>query len=162
MNLFFPMLGVGLLTGFHCVTMCGPMVFCYSIREGGPEGLLARVTPQLGYQAARILSYVTVGIVLGAIGAAINLAGVRGWATIVAGVSSIRLMLGSTWGRSRSATMPQAAHRRRPWQGMLRANHEGIIARAFCLRILPSRWLRRWQHRGCRPRLITATGLADL
>jgi sulfite exporter TauE/SafE len=89
MNLFFPMLGVGLLTGFHCVTMCGPMVFAYSVREGGPEGWFARVTPQFGYHAARLISYVAVGLLLGAIGAAVNLAGVRGWATIVAGVFMI-------------------------------------------------------------------------
>jgi sulfite exporter TauE/SafE len=90
MNLFVPMFGVGLLTGFHCVTMCGGMVFSYSVRGGRrQESWLERIAPQFGYQTAKILSYVTVGLVLGAVGAAFNIAGIRSWATIVAGVFMI-------------------------------------------------------------------------
>ena len=89
MNLFFPMLAVGLLTGFHCVTMCGSMVFSYSVANPREGGWFQRLSPQFAYQSAKILSYVTVGLALGAIGAVFNLAGVRNWATIVAGVFMI-------------------------------------------------------------------------
>jgi uncharacterized protein len=89
-NLFVPMFGVGLLTGFHCVTMCGAMVFGYSVRQGAQrESWLRRIAPQFGYQAAKILSYVMVGLILGSVGAVLNLAGVRSWATIAAGVFMI-------------------------------------------------------------------------
>ncbi len=89
MNLFLPMLGVGLLTGFHCVTMCGSMVFSYSVQNQRKGPWLERISPQFAYHAAKILSYVTVGLLLGAIGAALNLAGIRPWATIVAGAFMI-------------------------------------------------------------------------
>jgi sulfite exporter TauE/SafE/plastocyanin domain-containing protein len=90
MNLFLPMLGVGLLTGFHCVTMCGSMVFSYSVQNSAPKGSwFSRLTPQFAYQGSKLLSYVTVGLLLGAIGAAFNLGGIRGWATIVAGLFMI-------------------------------------------------------------------------
>ncbi|MEI6624039.1 MAG: sulfite exporter TauE/SafE family protein [Actinomycetes bacterium] len=89
MNLFFPMLAVGLLTGFHCVTMCGSMVFSYSVGNPREGSWLERISPQFAYQAAKILSYVAVGLLLGAIGAVFNLAGVRNWATIVAGAFMI-------------------------------------------------------------------------
>jgi sulfite exporter TauE/SafE len=89
MNLFFPMLAVGLLTGFHCVTMCGSMVFSYSVGNPREGGWLERISPQFAYQAAKILSYISMGLLLGAIGAVFNLAGVRNWATIVAGVFMI-------------------------------------------------------------------------
>ncbi len=89
MNLFLPMLGVGLLTGFHCVTMCGSMVFSYSVQNQRKGPWLERISPQFAYHAAKILSYVTVGLALGAIGAAFNLAGIRPWATIVAGAFMI-------------------------------------------------------------------------
>lgn len=89
MNLFLPMLGVGLLTGFHCVTMCGSMVFSYSVQNQREGTWLSRISPQFAYQAAKILSYVSVGLLLGAIGAVFNLAGVRNWATIVAGIFMI-------------------------------------------------------------------------
>jgi sulfite exporter TauE/SafE/plastocyanin domain-containing protein len=89
MNLFFPMLAVGLLTGFHCVTMCGSMVFSYSVGNPREGGWLQRISPQFAYQAAKILSYISMGLLLGAIGAVFNLAGVRNWATIVAGVFMI-------------------------------------------------------------------------
>jgi len=89
MSLFLPMFAVGLLTGFHCVTMCGSMVFSYSVANPREGSWLERISPQFAYQAAKILSYVSVGLLLGAIGAVFNLAGVRNWATIVAGAFMI-------------------------------------------------------------------------
>jgi sulfite exporter TauE/SafE len=95
-NLFLPMLGVGIVTSVHCVAMCGPMVLTYAVKgdEGGP--LLRRMIPHLAYHAAKLLSYVAVGLLLGAIGSAFNLGGVRGWVTVFAGAFMVLLGLNMT------------------------------------------------------------------
>lgn len=90
------MLVVGLVTSVHCVTMCGTLVLSYAIKgdEGGP--LLVRMLPHAAYQSAKITSYMVVGLALGALGAAFNLAGIRGWVTVFAGVFMILMGLNMT------------------------------------------------------------------
>lgn len=96
MNLFIPMLLVGLVTSVHCVTMCGTMVLSYAIKgdNGGP--FAKRMLPHLGYHAAKITSYVLVGLLLGAIGSAFNLGGIRGWVTVFAGTFMVLMGLNLT------------------------------------------------------------------
>jgi sulfite exporter TauE/SafE len=99
MDLFFPMLLLGLATSVHCVAMCGSIVATYAVKDGTacatgqsvPLGRRAR--PHVVYQTAKIMSYVLVGLALGAIGAAFDLGGVRGWVTIAAGVFMVLLGL---------------------------------------------------------------------
>lgn len=94
---FVPMFLTGLLTSVHCVAMCGTLVVTYSVGSGGPgHGLRERLAPHAAYQAAKILSYVLVGLTLGAIGAAFDLRGVRGWVTIGAGAFMVLLGLQMT------------------------------------------------------------------
>jgi sulfite exporter TauE/SafE len=95
-NLFVPMLLVGLVTSVHCVTMCGTMVLSYAIKgdNGGP--FLKRMLPHFGYHAAKITSYVLVGMLLGAIGSAFNLGGIRGYVTLFAGTFMILMGLNMT------------------------------------------------------------------
>jgi sulfite exporter TauE/SafE len=95
-NLFLPMLGVGIVTSVHCVAMCGPMVLTYAVKgdESGP--LLKRMVPHFAYHGAKLLSYVAVGLLLGAIGSAFNLGGVRGWVTVFAGAFMVLLGLNMT------------------------------------------------------------------
>lgn len=96
MNLFLPMLGVGIVTSVHCVAMCGPMVLTYAVKgdHGGP--LLKRMIPHFAYHSAKLLSYVAVGLLLGAIGSAFNLGGVRGWVTVFAGGFMVLMGLNMT------------------------------------------------------------------
>ncbi len=96
MNLFIPMLLVGLVTSVHCVTMCGTMVLSYAIKgdNGGP--FLKRMLPHFAYHTAKIISYMLVGLLLGAIGAAFNLGGIRGWVTVFAGVFMVLMGLNMT------------------------------------------------------------------
>lgn len=86
MNLFLPMLGVGLVTSIHCVAMCGPLVLTYAVK-GAEEGpLVKRMIPHFAYQTAKILSYMLVGLLLGSIGSLFDLGGLRGWVSVIAGV----------------------------------------------------------------------------
>lgn len=96
MDLFLPMLGIGLVTSVHCVAMCGSMVMTYAVKDttGGP--LLRRMVPHFAYQSSKLLSYVMVGLILGTIGSALNLGGIRGYVTVFAGVFMILLGLNMT------------------------------------------------------------------
>lgn len=94
--LFASMFALGLVTSVHCISMCGPMVVTYAVKseEGGPWH--RKVLPNLVYQAAKLVSYVLVGLALGAIGAAFKLDGIRPYVTAAAGVFMLILGLGMT------------------------------------------------------------------
>ena len=94
--LFASMFALGLATSTHCVGMCGPMVVTYAVKgdENGPWH--RKIVPNLVYQGAKLLSYVLVGLALGAVGSAFNLNGIRPWAMVVAGGFMIVLGLGMT------------------------------------------------------------------
>jgi sulfite exporter TauE/SafE len=96
MNLFFPMLLTGLVTSVHCVGMCGNMVLAYAIKDDSSGSFLERMKPHFAYHGAKIASYVLVGLVLGSIGAVLNLAGIRGWASVAAGLFMVFLGLQMT------------------------------------------------------------------
>lgn len=87
------MLGLGLLTSFHCVAMCGALVATYAVKDGSGGSISARLSPHLAYQSAKVLSYVFVGLVLGLVGAAFDLAGIRGWVQLAAGLFMVLLGL---------------------------------------------------------------------
>ncbi|MDR3686203.1 MAG: sulfite exporter TauE/SafE family protein [Coriobacteriia bacterium] len=95
MALFLSMLALGLISSLHCVGMCGPLVMTYAVRdEGAPLG--ERVLAHGSYQSARIVSYMLVGAVMGAIGSVLDLGGVRGWAMLVAGALMILIGVSAT------------------------------------------------------------------
>ena len=91
-----PMLLLGFATGFHCVGMCGPLVVTYAVRPGRTDTWTARLAPNVAYHLARMSSYVAVGLLLGVIGSAFDLRGVRPWILVAAGVFMIVLGLGMT------------------------------------------------------------------
>lgn len=88
------MLGLG--TSLHCVSMCGPLVLTYAVKgtEEGPW--FHKLTPNLIYQAAKVVSYMLVGLLLGAVGSFINLDSLRPYVMYLAGVFMIILGLGMT------------------------------------------------------------------
>lgn len=94
--LFLSMLALGLATSVHCISMCGPMVVTYAVKGADDEHWSRKIAPNLAYQAAKIVSYVLVGLALGAIGSAFNLNGIRPWVMLAAGVFMIVLGLGMT------------------------------------------------------------------
>lgn len=110
MSLFVSMLALGLVTGFHCVMMCGNLVLTYAMK-GNEEGtFLQRMKPHLAYHGAKILSYTLVGAVLGALGVFIS-AQARSWVSVLAGAYMVLLGLGMTpwfpWLRKLSPRPPK-------------------------------------------------------
>jgi len=87
---------LGLGTSLHCVSMCGPLVLTYAVKgeEDGPW--YRKITPNVAYQAAKIFSYMLVGLLLGAVGSFLNLDAARPYVYYVAGVFMIVLGLGMT------------------------------------------------------------------
>lgn len=87
---------LGLGTSLHCVSMCGPLVLTYAVKgeEDGPW--YRRLTPNVAYQGAKVVSYMLVGLLLGAIGSFLDLDALRPYVMYAAGVFMIVLGLGMT------------------------------------------------------------------
>ncbi len=80
--------GIGFLTGFHCIGMCGGFVVSYASQS---QSKLASIASHLSYGFGKTLSYSAIGAGFGALGAAITITlHARG---IVALISSVFLLL---------------------------------------------------------------------
>lgn len=86
MEILYTALGLGLLTGFHCVGMCGPIALVLPLnnRTWG-----TRILSALLYNIGRTLTYSAMGAVFGIIGAGFSLAGFQRWISILMGVFMI-------------------------------------------------------------------------
>ena len=66
------MVSAGLLGSAHCIGMCGALV---AVASDGASGARRRIQVQLGYQLARLTSYVTWAWSRASLGRALDLAG---------------------------------------------------------------------------------------
>ncbi len=87
---------LGLGTSLHCVSMCGPLVLTYAVKGEQDGPWYRKITPNAAYQGAKIVSYMLVGLLLGALGAFLNLDAARPYVYYVAGAFMIVLGLGMT------------------------------------------------------------------
>ena len=74
---------MGFVGSLHCAAMCGPLVLAMPVVGSGRKGIL---TSRLIYNAGRITMYATLGVIFGAIGKSLLLAGFQQWLSILAGV----------------------------------------------------------------------------
>jgi len=75
----------GILTGFHCVSMCGGFVVSYTAKNAvnGYKGF----KQHLIYGGSKVISYTIIGGIFGLIGGAVAFSvGLRGWIAILAGI----------------------------------------------------------------------------
>ncbi|MBT4165976.1 sulfite exporter TauE/SafE family protein [archaeon] len=92
---------VGILTGFHCISMCGGFVVSYTTKNAmkGHKSFMQHFV----YGGSRVLSYAIIGGLFGLIGGVIAFSvGLRGWIAIFAGVFMIfysMSMFGFKWFR---------------------------------------------------------------
>ncbi|MEM7816228.1 MAG: copper ion binding protein [Candidatus Aenigmatarchaeota archaeon] len=89
---------VGLLTGFHCIGMCGGFMVSYTTKnamdeekEGIKSGSkLRRLKPNLSYSVGKLISYTVVGAFFGLMGSFFTFTGLmRGIMALVAGALMI-------------------------------------------------------------------------
>jgi sulfite exporter TauE/SafE len=129
------MVTAGLFGSVHCIGMCGGLV---AVAGDGARGQKQRALVQLSYQSARLVSYVSLGIVAGSLGRALDLAGEAAGLGQGAAIAAGTLM--SAWGA---------------W-ALLEATGARVKLPLPRLRILPARlviWLRQARTR---PPLVRA------
>jgi len=68
LSAILPVFALGLLSGLHCLQMCGPIVLAYSLQSN-------RLQSHLAYNAGRILTYSLLGAIAGAAGTGLQLLG---------------------------------------------------------------------------------------
>ena len=82
------MLWTAFLLGFagslHCAGMCGPLTLALPATGTGPLGYVAG---RLASIVGRITTYTTLGVIIGAVGRSLALAGVQRWVSIAAGIA---------------------------------------------------------------------------
>src|SRR5664280_802578 len=77
---------LGLVGSLHCAGMCGPLALGLPATGNGPAGFVAG---RAAYNAGRIATYCAIGIVFGAIGKSLALAGIQRWVSMALGVALI-------------------------------------------------------------------------
>lgn len=108
-----PMLTAGVFGSVHCIGMCGGLI---AVASDGASSGRQRLKVQLGYQAARLISYVALGAVAGWLGYALDLAGrAAGLGKAAAVVAGVGMMFWGLW-----AMLEAAGVRPRRWLPMLR------------------------------------------
>ena len=139
-----------LLGSFHCAGMCGAFL---SIAIGDPAaGFRRQVSVQAAYHAGRAITYIAIGIAVGALGGLVNLAGVAtgirpiaatftGGMMVLFGIIALLRAHGVRVGR---VNLPPA------WQGLIRRGHLIAMSRPPIVRalmigllttLLPCGWL---------------------
>ncbi|MDR3588030.1 MAG: sulfite exporter TauE/SafE family protein [Negativicutes bacterium] len=81
---------VGLITGLHCVGMCGGLAV--SVMPAGGGGLAGVTRPALLYNLGRVVSYTLTGVLLGALGSAFVLSSPIKTAVMIASALLMVLM----------------------------------------------------------------------
>jgi uncharacterized protein len=81
---------LGILGSLHCIGMCGPIALALPRSE--PSALAAAGSALL-YNAGRIMTYMLLGLIIGAFGRGLFLAGVQAWFSVLIGISLLLVAL---------------------------------------------------------------------
>ncbi len=150
MTLLFGVLVASLVGSIHCAAMCGGFVCIYS-GASAPRGL-ANLPAHLAYNGGRLLSYVALGVLAGAIGARVDdlgrLAGFSRGAAVLAGALMVLWALGiiaASLGVRVPGTLAPAWAKRRLGGALVAMRDRPPVARAavtgLLTTLLPCGWL---------------------
>ncbi|TKK71751.1 sulfite exporter TauE/SafE family protein [Ilyomonas limi] len=89
-QLFISALGLGLVSSFHCVGMCGAIAFSLPVRGMPP---VKKGIGILLYNLGRISVYAVFGLLFGLLGRQIYVAGFQQWFSIIAGILILLVVL---------------------------------------------------------------------
>src|SRR3989339_541403 len=96
MTFVLAVLVASLLGSVHCAAMCGPFV-CFYATSGASAASWRHDTPShAAYNLGRLISYVTLGLIAGALGGMLARAGMLAGVGKIAAVTAGVLMVG--WG----------------------------------------------------------------
>jgi hypothetical protein len=80
----------GLITGFHCIGMCGPIAISLPLIN---QSWFSRTTSALLYNFGRTVTYSAMGAVFGLLGKGFQLFGILQWVSIATGIIMILTVL---------------------------------------------------------------------
>lgn len=83
MSLLWTALVMGLLGGFHCIGMCGPIALALPKSEGSSTSY---TTGRILYNMGRVVTYALLGAAVGLFGLSLNLAGWQQGLSILSGI----------------------------------------------------------------------------
>lgn len=83
MSLLWTALVMGLMGGFHCIGMCGPIAMAL---PGSHFDRMQYIQGRIFYNFGRVTTYVILGIIFGIFGLTLNLAGLHQSASIISGL----------------------------------------------------------------------------
>lgn len=75
---------LGFAGSLHCIGMCGPIVLALPEKENASR--ISYITGRLFYNSGRTLTYILMGLIIGAIGHVISLAGFQASLSIILGI----------------------------------------------------------------------------
>ncbi len=76
----------GLITGFHCIGMCGPIAIALPLKE---TSKFSKISSAVLYNIGRSITYAIMGMVFGFFGQSFAMAGLQKWVGIVMGTVMI-------------------------------------------------------------------------
>ncbi len=77
---------LGLVTGFHCIGMCGPIALALPLKK---ESKFSKISSALLYNIGRAITYAVMGAVFGFFGQSFAMAGFQKWVSLVMGILMI-------------------------------------------------------------------------
>src|SRR3974390_3272430 len=89
---YWTALFLGLVGSLHCAGMCGPLALALPATGGSATGYVAG---RAAYNAGRVVTYCTLGVVFGLLGKTLLLAGIQRWVSIGLGVALLAGLLTS-------------------------------------------------------------------
>ncbi len=96
-------LGLGFMTGFHCIGMCGPIALSLGLTKKQAANFYFQ---NLTYQFGRIFTYSILGAILGIVGEGFEFAGFQRTLTIAVGIMLIIMALFSFGGVDFASRIP--------------------------------------------------------
>ena len=121
------MLGAGFVGSVHCVGMCGGLI---AVASDGANRAGQRLAMQGSYQGGRLASYLVLGLVAGALGHALDLAGqAAGVGKTAAVVAGLAMTVGGLWAMLEAGgAMPSTFHSGQPLAGALSVSEPASCA----------------------------------
>lgn len=140
-------LGASLLGSLHCAGMCGPLAAVASApdRTHLPVVDARPSTATVHYNLGRLVSYVALGLVAGAMGALVDLGGTRvgvqGVALLLAGLALVGLGIRGLWQWARGTNAAVAAAGPARWAARLRGTRAFPALLGTLTGLMPCGWL---------------------
>ncbi len=113
---------IGLLGSVHCAAMCGPLALALPPNGRSAGGFLLG---RAGYNLGRIVTYTLLGLLFGAVGRVLWLAGTQRWASILLGAA---VLLGLFTSRRIAIWQPLSVIVERAKSGMARLLRQRSLA----------------------------------